>query len=113
LIYSNHTNFRLIYGICTNPHHRSRCFFILTTRKFNISLIEQAKRLIPEKALPQVSVFNVYCNQVTPLYFMSDIKLAGVRNYSFLKLKPFKVNFDENPLIHHHKSCPIIRFGMF
>ncbi len=44
-------------------------FFSFNNPKGQHTLMEKAKRLIPEKALPQVPVFNVYCNQVTPLYF--------------------------------------------
>jgi site-specific recombinase XerD len=49
-----------------------------TSRKVNIPLIGQAKKLIPEKALPQVPVFNAYCNQVTNRHLKSIMKLAGI-----------------------------------
>ena len=49
-----------------------------TSRIVNIPLIEQAKTLIPEKALPQVLVFNAYCNQVTNRHLKSIMKLAGI-----------------------------------
>ena len=49
-----------------------------TNRKVNIPLIEQAKKLIPKKELPEVPVFSVYCNQVTNRHLKNIMKLAGI-----------------------------------
>jgi site-specific recombinase XerD len=52
-----------------------------TNRKINIPLIDQAKKLIPGKALPHVPVFDVYCNQVTNRHLKSIMKLAGINKH--------------------------------
>jgi site-specific recombinase XerD len=52
-----------------------------TSRKVNIPLIDQAKKLLPVKALPQVPIFSVYCNQVTNRHLKSIMTLAGINKH--------------------------------
>jgi len=52
-----------------------------TERKVSIPLIDQAIKLLPEKALPLVPLFSVYCNQVTNRHLKSIITLAGINKH--------------------------------
>jgi len=52
-----------------------------TSRMVKIPLIDQAKMLISEKALPQIPVFNTYCNQVTNRHLKSIMKLSGINKH--------------------------------
>lgn len=49
-----------------------------TNMKVRIPLIEQALRLIPSKAISELFVFQVYCNQVTNRHLKNVMKLAGI-----------------------------------
>lgn len=49
-----------------------------TNMKVRIPLIEQALKLIPSKAISELFVFQVYCNQVTNRHLKNVMKLAGI-----------------------------------
>ena len=50
-------------------------------RKVTIPLIEQAIKLIPEETLPQLPVFDVYCNQVTNRHLKDIMILARIKKH--------------------------------
>lgn len=52
-----------------------------TERSVSIPLIDQAIKLLPEKAFPLAPVFGVYCNQVTNRHLKSIITLAGINKH--------------------------------